>query len=82
MAFENNSEASGMMQMADDDQSEVSGMMKMAEDDESDVNALQDLGGLATRAPVIKDRASDDSAHNLDSNLRPGSQGHDFQTAK
>ena len=62
MAFgsQEGSEKSGMMQMADD-QSEVSGMMQMVGDDESDANAAMDLG-TATRAPVIAERAHDDSA--------------------
>lgn len=60
-------------------------MMKVAHDDESesDGNTMHDLG-TAMRAPVIKDRASDDSAHNLDSLLGSGSGsvGYDMASAK
>lgn len=64
-----------------DDQSEVSGMMQMAGDDDvSEANLVNDLGGKATRAPVIKQRASDDLAHDL--SAITGSKGNDFFTAK
>ena len=55
--------------------------MQMAPDDgESDANIMQDLGN-ATNAPILKDRASDDSVQEL-SSLTQGSAGHDFYTAK
>ena len=64
-----------------DDQSEVSGMMQMAGDDDvSEANLVNDLGGKATRAPVIKQRASDDLAHDL--SALTASKGNDFFTAK
>ena len=72
------SDESGMMQMADD-QSEVSGIMQQINDDEQSELTIGDLG-TATKAPIIRDRASDDSVQ--DFTVTTGSAGHDFRSAK